>query len=71
MNQNYFNEIQSKALNVACKAQGLAYLLSHLKPNSSGMRDQDAFIGLGLILEDLADESRQISERLDCVRRPI
>lgn len=70
MKINYYDHLQGLALDVATKTEGMAYLLKNFQPDGTGVRDNDARLGIAMILEDLAKQGREIFRKLDCINRP-
>lgn len=64
---NYFDNAQDFAGQIALKTEGIAHLLYHYNPSTSGERDSLALNGIAMILEDLAKQGRKLDEMLDSV----
>jgi hypothetical protein len=55
--------VAGKVYENALQAKGLAYLFRHCVPDGTAVSDRDARIGIGNILEEVADNGR----RLNCL----
>lgn len=67
---DYYDNAQDRASQVAIRLEGLSYLLQNFKAEGIGDRDDEAHVGIGLLLEDLAKEARDVGRMLDCATRP-
>lgn len=66
---DYYDKLQSMAFDVSFKTLGVSHLLTNYKPDGYGDRDHEAIKGVGLILEELSEQSRKIANMLDGLNR--
>jgi hypothetical protein len=70
MKTNHYDNAQDKAGQIAIRLQGLSYLLTNFKSDGTSDSDNESHQGIGLILEDLAKQAKEVDEMLDQAVRP-
>lgn len=66
-NLDHHSKIEAIANEVASKTEGLAFLMSWFQQEGGGNRDHEAFYGISLIMEEIAEQGRLVARMLDTV----
>lgn len=64
-----FSDAETMAIESAAKLQGISHLLYNYKHELSSDEDRSAWVGISLILQEVAASNREIAEALDRARR--
>lgn len=66
-----FRDAEMMAVDSAAKLQGISHLLYNYKHELSSDEDGSAWVGISLILQDVAASNREIVEALDRARKTL
>lgn len=63
------DQVEGELISIASRLEGMAFLISNFNQHSHGERDQLAMHGVGYILESMAEELQDATEKLEMAKR--